>query len=1266
MVDYDDLTDEQQRAVDALNRNVTLTAGAGTGKTTTLTTRYLEMFEQALDLQADGGDLDELIHPGNILTTTFTERAANELRKSIRTEITDRIASLSIEEFAAWRTIADELEYGYIHTLHGFCARLLREHALTIDAVDPGFTITDEGETAILVHDTVVAVLEDYEDHEATRALARQFSRSQLQRILTDLLDERPESVEWANRWVNASEEEYLSFVQSELHPIDPETAAERLSDPEFVSAVATLNRFIVNPPDTVSTGGRTWKLANGIFEILGEDFDDGVPSPAKQETIAELSRHLTKTSGERYGNYTGAKSRWDDPTQKEEFDQAFETLVDRLQPENFAFSVDLELEAESVPFVTALAELTQIVVAEYESRKDRQNIVDFSDLITLTVEFLEADENEAIRQQLREQFEYVMIDEFQDTDPRQWDLIKLLTAGEKDTFDAQNVFVVGDAKQSIYRFRNADVAQFQETAQTLEQISQEVDPTNQKRDEENDDQLSTNFRTLPTVLHSINELFDAVFEEDGEPYEAAPQSLVPHRDDPAGIGSVEYLAVPIDQEHRARRFGHYEEFAEAEPAHDVELEAMALAARLSQIIAEPYQIYAEGSENESNGEEQVAVEARGSSEDQRSDADENSSPRLRDIEPNDIAILIRSRTHLKRYERALKDQEIPYSVASGIGFYETTEITALLNLFRALAEPYDERALYAALRSPLFGLTDDTLAQLKLQNSSLWDGLEASEQQPLKEIYEYLQEWRQLAGIGSSEGDDKSAFDGSWAAYLTHIIEETGYLINISADERPEQARANVEKFREQLRGWSDDSVRSLATLVNTIERRIEFGGRESEASTTGEGVQILTIHDAKGMEFPFVVVPGISQEFKDEASLGRGAVEFEQISGQNAIGMKAPNVEDLFEMEDTIARESIREQRRAEERAEEKRVLYVACTRARDHLLLSGLHDVDGDVEEPTCAEFAEPDPESASSWRDWIQPELLTETVCAELENDNHIQHSDGEREGAYTVSLPTSSVEGVWTGKESDLDVAVELSPQPPQPEVTFRLSATDLAKLLGGYGELKLDEHTRTIYFEETDDSDAQADSGSNTTHGLDIDPAVFGEMVHRICELRPPEERWPDLMEQTLVDEGATTDLTAEVRNLVSEHAQRGINYVDAQTAGAEVEQQYNELYVTAELGQGEISGFIDHLILTPNTYHIIDYKTGSITPEELAEEGEYYANQMKAYAVALNQQRTRRDVRVSLVFTTIDEAWEVEWSTGEIESFERSIEDEFETRASL
>ena len=1329
MVAYDDLTDEQRRAVDATDRNVTLTAGAGTGKTTTLTARYVRTIEESIDGadgdeptvgdSADGADpnadASDPVLPEEILTTTFTERGASDLAEAVRAEVTERAAGGG-RAFDAWRTVADELEHGYVHTVHGFCARLLREHALDVGGVEPGFETIDEDETAALQYDVVGDVLAEYENHDATRLLARQFSRRQLRAVLIDLLEQRPESRAWAERVDGWTAEEYVAFVDASLHPIDADEAAARLADPELVAAAETLRELVNDPPDGVGTDGGAWTRAAeavGILERAGA-FGDGDLAGDVRETVAELGQCLTTRSGQRYANssYTGAKTHWGDHPRKADFDAAVLTLVEALEPEAFAVDVDRSVDREAFRFVRALAELTLATMETYDERKARRNVLDFGDLIDETVDLLGRPGAEAVRATLREQFAAVLIDESQDTDPRQWELVELLTTRE-EPFDAANVFVVGDAKQSIYRFRNADVAQFREAAGRIEaatasgttgggedRAESTDDPRDGRPSGATSDQLSRNFRTLPAVLETINELFGSIFETDGEPYEAAPQPLRAERDDPADVASVEYLAVPTDPDLRARRFDEYRAFATADPDHDAELEAMALAARLTQLFAEPVQVYPEEGGLNDDGETETETE-RGT--------DEPPSPR--DVEPNDVAILLRSRTHLPAYERALDDAGVPYSVASGVGFYESPEVTALVNLLRALVDPDDERALYGALRSPLFGLRDDALARLKGRGESLDDalravarraadgagperrpdetdrerGLDEADRDALADAAGLLREWRRLAGVdggagSSGEPGDSTAhtYDGSWTALLTRILEDTGYLASVGADERGRQAIANVEKFREQLRAWGDDGVGSLATLVDRIDRRIELGGRESEGETTAEGVRVLTIHDAKGTEFPVVVVPEIGRDFNDEAALGNGQVEFETVDGEPAVGLKAPQRSDPFETTDTVARESLRERRRAEERAEEKRVLYVACTRARDRLLLCGRHESAGDAEEPTLTDLVEPDVDSPSSWRDWVQPELLGESVLADLDEHTRRRYPYGDR-GRYTVSLPTPPV----ASEEATPTISppVELSSAPTPPPVTFSVSATDYATLRGAYGELRFDETTRTVsvedvYDERTDSPETRhaerASAGPEATAsqrpqssvgGTEraVDASVFGELVHRLCELRPPESAWPDVITQTLADVDADTELTADLERRVRTHARRGIGYVDSLAESADEAVRYDELYVTARFDRGEVGGFVDHLLVTPTEYHVVDYKTGRVSPDELDADASYYENQLKAYAAALHQQGTGRAVRASLVFTDVDEVWKTEWTESELDRIEAGIESDIE-----
>ncbi|WP_255198516.1 UvrD-helicase domain-containing protein [Halorarius litoreus] len=1206
MVEFDQLTEEQQDAADALDRNVTLTAGAGTGKTTTLTARYMRMLARGLDNDAPE-DAEAPLLPEEILTTTFTERAANELKASVREAITDRVADADADTYAEWREVADGLEDGYIHTLHGFCARLLREHAISADAVDPGFDTLDERETTALLDDTVATLLETHDDHEAVQTLARRFDRSALQDILTDLLTERPGGIEWAERWADAPRDEYLDFVDTRLHPIPPTLAAERFADPTFVAAVDTLTNLLEAPPDALETGGQTWTRAVGILDLLdGISLADGEATTEKRDRFVALCDHLTTGSGSRYASYTGANGRWSGAeSEKAQFDGAMAAIVDILEPEAHLVPASMAVDANSVPFVQALARLTLLAHDEYVEQKRRRNVVDFTDQIEFALEFLQ-DAPDALRADLREQFAYVMVDEFQDTDPRQWELIAHLTAEDPDAFDARNVFVVGDTKQSIYRFRNADVTQFAATERELEAANPQGDAAAV------DDQLATNFRTLPGVLDGINALFDEVFEADPDApdYEATPQPLTTYRDDPESLASLEYLAVPTDADYRARRFDG--PFGDAQPEHDAELEGMALAARLTALFEEPAQIY-----------------------DEASDLDD---PEARPVEPEDVAILLRSRTHLKQYERALEDAEIPFTVASGLGFFDTPEVTALVNLLRALADPGDERALYGALRSPLFGLTDDTLARLNHESDSLWAALGTADDAELQAVHDRLVEWREQVGLGDGT---EPQLDGSWAAFLTQVIDDTGYLTSVSVDERGRQAVANVEKFRELLRGYSDDGVTSLPTLVRRLDRQQDLGDREGEATIQGggAGVKLLTVHDAKGLEFPVVVVPGISKGFNMRAAVGSGRVEFEDIGDDEyAIGLKAPAPDDPFDDATTVAREALKDQRRAEERAEEKRVLYVACTRARDRLLLTGLHDLDGD----DLTEIDAANPDEASSWRDWVQPQLLPDDVLDALETQPATTTQLGG--GDITVTLPTPAAD--WRDHGEPAEPRVERSATPARPARQFRLSPTALASLFDGHGSLQLDERTNTVYFDSDDDHGGELTAETATES---LAPTVFGELVHRLCELRPPEEHWDDVVEQTLAAEDVEGPLDGADQTRVREHAERAMDYVDARHADCDVEYTYDELYVTAEFDDGEVSGLIDHLISTPDAYHIIDYKTNDITSSEVTAKADYYRTQMAAYAVALQQNEPDKTVTATLYFTTPGEPYQFEWPPEEL-----------------
>lgn len=1330
MIDWAMLTPEQRRAAGTLDRNVSLMAGAGTGKTTALTARYMELFRRqarAAGVGVADGDVPTLdpadppLGPTNVLATTFTERAANELREAVRAELAaEMAASEDPAAYRYWRTLADELADGYIHTLHGFCARLLREHALEASGVDPGFETLDEEESAALQRRVVERLLEDRDDTAHVARLAGRYRRGRLADILTDLLGERPESVRWARRWRDADRAAYLEHVWSDLHPISPGVARETVRG-EPGAALRTLGRTVAAAPD-VDSGDGMWELAVAVVERAREagidlaadsegepaaGLDPAVEDRPLQAFVNDVCDILTTASGDRYSGryYEGTDTNWAGHEGRQAaVAEALGTLLEHLTPTERHVDADPAVDAAAFPAVQALAELFAEVAEAYATEKRRRNVLDYTDQVGAARTFLLEDADEATRATLRDRFAAVLVDELQDTDPRQWAIVRALTthAPDPETFDAQSVFVVGDTKQSIYRFRNADVTMFDTVAGELAAANPDSGSDRPGSGSEGGDEdegedadgaahlpaavagahrggepagaagetrLTRSFRTLPNVLGVVNELFERVFTADGTaPFEAEPQALTPDRGNPADIdATVEHLCVPADA---TLLEALYEDGPPIDPETAVSstaLEAEALAARLTRVLAGGRPVY-----------------------DPEEPAEDDGTSEPRAIEPGDIAVLLRSRTHLKTYERALDDADIPYTVASGLGFYETPEIEALVNLLRVLVDPHDERALYAVLRSPLFGLTDDTIARLRLETPdapgadrdrepTLWDGLLATDRDPLVEARQLLRRWREAAGTAGGQRTTDS-----WAALLTDVIGATGYLVSVGAGERPDQAVANVEKLRAQVRAWDAEGIASLPVLLDRLEERVAESEREGEADTTAaeDGVQIMTVHDAKGDEFPMVVVPGLDRRFMDRAAVGDGAIEFETVDGVPAAGLKGPDPEDPMETAGTVAREGIRRRRRREERAEEKRTLYVACTRARDHLLLSGVHDLAGDADPETegLSALASPDPEGASRWLDWVGATLLPEGVREALTaaEDQRVTArldavgarpvdadpaADADADGGlYHVRLPEAPVAVTDDASTGEPTVTV---PAPPTgtDRPRYGLSPSSLGTLFDGEGEIVHDEHTDRLSLQEpTGDDPVTADGTEPSTHAKGLPANLFGDVVHKLAERRPPEDRWQEIaLGYVAAREGVDAGMLDMA--VLRDHARTAVGFVEALAADPAVEGLHHERYVTAELEHGEVGGFIDLLAVTPDRFHVVDYKTSSLDGTDPATKAGEYRPQLRAYAAALGQLDPDRDVHTTVLFTETGATESHDHAAADLPALAADLEAQIEAR---
>jgi ATP-dependent helicase/nuclease subunit A len=1224
-----DLTDEQSAALE-LGHNVAITAGAGTGKTTTLTERYLRILEHT-----DAG-------PTEIVTITFTNDAANELHERIRAAVDERLTNANPDEYAEWREVKDDLADGYIHTIHGFCARLLREYAVEAP-VTPEFEVYDETDAAVLGREIVREVIGNrlVEGDSDTTRLARLWNRETVEDVFVSLLSERPESEAWATRWRDATTDDYLDFLWTRIHPIDPAFADAVFDDDRVCEAFAMFQELraggILSLIDPAEDRGAAKVRAVTHLLDKHEPLAPDASTRSRQEFLDALCDLLTTNDGTRHGHdwwYWGSGTRWSNAgveAEQAQLESAIETLFDGIDPASLEFGV--ERDQTAAHYILALARVFDDVLEAYTTAKERQNVLDYDDLVETAIEFLE--DTPTIREQFRDEFAFVMVDEVQDTDPRQWELVQLLTSDDVETYDGDNVFLVGDEKQSIYRFRGADVTSFAAARTALTNANPDGVTTAR--------QLSGNFRTTDETLTFCNEVFEEVFApfngETHEPFEAQPQALTPER--PAGRrveGECEYLLVP-DEDVAAL---HGPEYLDSVPrfSEPGDREAYAVSARLTQLFADPPTVY-----DEDEGE-------------------------YRDAQPEDVTILLRSRTRLKAYERAFDAQDIPYAVVSGTGFYDSPEVTAVLNLLRVLENPGNERALYGVLRSPLFGISDDALARLRLgtEAADLWTALgevdadadaPRAEEGALTDARECLERWRRLAGTHLEVSPDRTT---PWGTLLSRVIDETGYLASVAGDERPRQAAVNVNQLREQLRSWEEAGVKSPAELVNRIETRRDVEAHAAEATIPEEleGVQLRTVHSAKGLEFNIVVVPELGTEFNFQADVDEyGKAYFEAFDldegGErtSVLGIKAPTRDDPFTTDDTLVRRVTRDRMKRHERAELKRLLYVAMTRARDHVLLSGLHE----LEEPDDVGVLLADPQDsdeANCWRDWLQPILLERDgdeeerdVMVELSRSGVVEARLTDSE--YCIRRPEPPVED-WRDERNreTPSFAVDI----PSVEHCYPptvVTASDYADLVAEgetehYGP-EGDADSRPTSERDTSETPSERNPGLRAT--------TLGNIVHRICERRPARGRWATYAEDVATREGES--LTDNDRERILTYAERAIEYVDEYEATRSVTSTHDEMSVVARFDDARIEGDIDHLVVTPDAFHVIDYKTNSLQNRDLEDLVEYYRAQLRAYAVALHQSDPERAVCLVLYFTDGSEA--------RVERFEPSGLDDLCTR---
>ncbi|MFC4076877.1 UvrD-helicase domain-containing protein [Salinithrix halophila] len=1126
------LTAEQREAIDSLDQDCIVTAGAGSGKTRVLVERFLSILERHLD---EPDPLD------NVVAITFTEKAATEMKERVRNGAAERMEQAQqdgrIKESEGWYRMVSGMDRARISTIHSFCARLLRDFPVEAN-VDPDFRILDDPQSDRLLNEAVHRVLPAVVPTGRTNGELP----SPLERVVT--------------LWGVQGSIHRLTLLYREMttygwEPADLDLRTRKHlqeTGRRLIRKEAELLRQVVDAGDKILSlsGGKRCTRFQEEWPRLKEALEEARNAADRIGPLTEVK----KLTGGNWGR-------------KEEILQPRDRLKSLCEECLAAAGGNAWLPEEKIVLQELLTAVEEIHRG-YLCLKAEAGGLDFDELQVRAVRLLR--DHPAVVRRVRERVRYLMVDEYQDTNEAQKMLTDLLCPGPHGEHVPGKLFVVGDPKQSIYRFRGADVSVFRRTREEiLAEGGKEVS-------------LLDNFRSEGSLVNFVNVLFSGLMSNDPRDdnhYRAAGANRQAE-----GDTRVEMLTLPPSAE-------------EGKGEHR-ELETAAIARRIRQLVDEG-------------------------------------------IPPGDVAVLFQAMTHVKILEEALIAQGVPCYVVKGSGFFERQEITDVLHLLRLLADPSDRLALTGLLRSPFCAVSDETLLRICSKQGwerelSAWaetEGLAPEEQEKLLRFAAYLSRWRYLQGRITV------------AELLERALEESAYRHVVWALPQGEQARANLDKFLRLTRTWQTDAPYSVHTVLQNVNLLIQRQARETEAAVEaeeGNSVKLMTIHQAKGLEFPVVIVPDLSR---------RPPREMPDLRVDRESGLVIRLADLRLDRVETYRWREVKEKEERFDREESVRHFYVAITRAEDRIILSGLPQKHRGVEKGEGIL-------SADTWSKWLDALLGYDRIDWEkgtwgFPNEGPCIQVEAFSEAEVTEEdVVPSLLDQGWLEKPVDeggssLPSLTIAAPRGWTEADNQEVSVTDLTLLSNCPRKFYYTYHLGLSPLEEEKvlPTEAVGKQGEETG-AYRLDPRMKGQIVHKLLEVIPsvppaPEEL--DLLCREALDQWgvaasqrqkALAELLPMVETYLSSRFYRELPRLTG------LKQEARFIGRTQGL---EIEGIIDRLHCTSEgEWELIDYKTNDVDANSVASMAAEYLPQLRLYALAAQEEWGIRVDRAILYFLKPDQ----------------------------
>ncbi|MDP8262599.1 MAG: UvrD-helicase domain-containing protein [Candidatus Ancaeobacter aquaticus] len=1123
-----------------LNENMCITASAGAGKTTVLVQRILYILQH-----------DPRVTFDNMLVITFGEKAAHTLKERLRKELERLAISEKKNERKRYQDLLTGLSNAYIGTIHSFASRILKENPLEV-GVEPHFEIVSIGMDTILMERVINALF------------FQRLSDPSIMDFLSQYYDKDPAS---------ALKEIY---AKARSHEIDIACLEVPVKDAECVTLINKFKAYLDQCPSTPDDNASpSLRDAHMHMQSIKQDMKDvstaGDITMKRIDTIAREAKGITKRVKKApWGEYI---SEFKDVVLPEFFDCAYEVCTQKYKE----------------CFVTLLKEFA----VRYEEEKKANHVLDFDDLLWWCAILMKQDTpiKEFVVKSYTDRFSYIFVDEVQDTSPVQLDIIKGISANNA-------LFFVGDKKQSIYRFRNADVQSFDKM------VSDYVDKKQGAYIP-----LDENYRSRKSLVAFNDYMFGDILGDDYTPVDAKasyPENVRNEYD-------VEIIQVVNETSTGEKDTEHNGDTTEQDDSTAREKEARCIASRIKEIITR----------------REVLVKENVSSE----------KYIMRPAQYKDIALLFPSLREVFFYENALKQAHIPYYVIKGGKFFDCQEVRDCLNYLKILDDPYRDCEFAAVLKSPMVHVTDDALFTIRNHDRQHYrdktahpfyeslntvidahtDILNDTERRYLKRFMGMFNEMVRIKDIMPIP------------ELLEKVVFDTGYDIKVMALADGKKRYANILKLIEKAWEFEKKGCFTLGEFITYIEKLSSEEVQEPEAQIELEegknSVKLCTIHRAKGMEFPVVVCADMGRQFP---VTGRDFISCMVVDGVCEVGIKARNSQG--ETRNTLTTRHHKTVDDSEESAERKRVFYVALTRARDYLILSG---VNGRVKDEKVAALSY---DGLGSYMNWIRKKsLLLKGEDKENNNGFSIKYTyDHDRVAVPhdSTSECISGVDNVDTKIYEDGEATKEQIAQIAIKEKKRILDEIKIISQRQHYPEMDFSVTPLCEYRKNSEDyfssyelmkqSHVYEDKESEEAPVLEYDDEriarnEFGELFH--LAMRIFNFNAQDVLEETkrvcsLLKEDIPERDIKELYELVYVFTQTDLFTVIAKSA--QRRRVYREVPFVYIMDGTSMRGVIDLIYYEEGKgWVILDYKTNNITHDQIDEKVDFYSFQLLLYANA-------------------------------------------------